>query len=110
MISERELLAAINKFEEDPVTLSDCEKLAVYYTLYDHLFGGARYEEKYSTSPRAARTETNVVVLPISGSEFLNVVEGKEAQKVWEILDELVGTLKIINPRLYEGVIRRLEE
>lgn len=107
MINERELLAAIKQCEKDPVTFSSCEKLAVYYTIYDHLFGARGYDERSSMSAYGSNEK---IVIPTPSSEFLKAVEGKETQKVWAVLDELLSTIKIINPRLYDGVLRRLDE
>ena len=107
MISERELLAAIKLCEKDPVTLNSCEKLAVYYTVYDHLFGSRGYGERSST---ASHGENERIFVPSPSSEFLKSVEGKDTKRVWAVLDELLSTIKIINPRLYDGVLRRLDE
>lgn len=43
-------------------------------------------------------------------SEFLRVVEGTEAEKAWETMDELMEAVKALQPRLYEATIRRFTE
>lgn len=102
MISERELLQAIEQCEREPVTYPNCQKLAVFYILLDRLYGDgpSRGEEK--------STHTAHVIYNDGGSEFLDTINGKPSNKVWAVLDELLDVIKTINPRLYDGVIRRL--
>lgn len=35
-------------------------------------------------------------------------VEGKDADKVWSIIGELMDALKVLNPKLYSRTIERL--
>ena len=113
MISRKDLIEAIEQCEKAPASLNSCEKLAVYYTVYDHLFGPDEDPPEARQNPnslQAEHEENERVTIPAPTSEFLKIVEGKDAKKVWEILDELLSTIKILNPRLYDGVIRSLEE
>ena len=113
MISRKDLIEAIEQCEKAPASLNSCEKLAVYYTVYDHLFGPNEVPSEAQLKPyllQAEHEEKERVTIPAPTSEFLKIVEGKDAKKVWEILDELLSTIKIINPRLYDGVLRRLDE
>lgn len=47
-------------------------------------------------------------VADVGDSEFLEAVQGMNAQDAWLLMDELMETLKVVNPRLYSGVIRQL--
>lgn len=108
MISEHELLDAIEAVEGNCETLSDCEKLAVYYTVYDHLFGkkDSHIERGYSLRPEDQREEK--ISVPLVASEFLKVADGMNSRKFWEIIDELVSTIEVINPKLYDGLLRKM--
>ena len=44
-----------------------------------------------------------------SGSEFSDAIRGMDINAVLDVMDELMGVLQTINPRLYNGVMRRLE-
>lgn len=61
----------------------------------------------------AAHSETEIPVSepldPYGGSEFLQAVAGKDAAAAWGIMDELMGTLQVVNRRAYDSVIRKLE-
>lgn len=45
-----------------------------------------------------------------SNSEFSQIAEEKGIEKVFPVLDELMQTIAVLNPRLYQSVIRKLEE
>lgn len=103
MISERELIEAINECQKSPITYQSCEKLANFLIVYDHFFG-----TKYNDPPRDRQLENKISVE--GESEFLQKINGMTPEKVWSVLDELLETLRITEPRLYNGVIRRLDE
>ena len=42
-------------------------------------------------------------------SEFAELVNGQDQDKVFKIIDELMDTLQVINPRLYASVLRKLQ-
>ena len=43
-----------------------------------------------------------------SDTEFFQLANGMEYDRVWKIIAELMETLQVINPRLYAGVIKKL--
>lgn len=104
MITERELLDAIRECEAEPITASKIGKLADFYTIYNHLFGQP-YESAYSYANQIEKT------ISITGdSDFMKAVNGKDAEKVMAIVDELLEAVKVLQPRMYDGVLRRLSE
>ena len=42
------------------------------------------------------------------GSEFLQALTGKPQRAVWVVMDELMDTLRVVNPRAYDGVMRKI--
>ena len=42
-------------------------------------------------------------------SEFLRAVSGKDPEKVWAIMDDLMDALQVVNRRAYTNVIRKLD-
>ena len=99
MLSKRDLDEAIRECENAPVNYQNCEKLATFYTIHDHL---------YNTAPGVLTVERDVIG-DYGDSEFMTAVRGKTSQEVWELMDELMETLQAINPRLYNGVMRKLK-
>lgn len=48
-------------------------------------------------------------ILPAGGeSDFLCEVKNRDPDAVWEIIDDLMDTLHTVNPRVYEGVMRKI--
>lgn len=99
MITEKELHEAIAECNgvRNP-NASTCMKLASYYTILDHI------EEKpaYSYSPPPDTVSID------SSSEFARLIDGRPQGEIWPVIDELMDTVQILNPRLYAGVLRRL--
>ena len=104
MITEKELLAAIEECEAEPITPNKVSKLADFYIIYDHLFGQP-YDSGYSYQAPIENT------IEVKGdSDFLKTVNGMKSEKVWAVMDELMTVLEATNPRLYDGVMRKLED
>ena len=99
-ITKRELNEAIRECEEAPPSYQNCQRLATFYTIYNHMFPPERQSE--------IRTET--VIEDYGKSDFLLSVGGKNAEKVWNVMDELMSTLQAVNPKLYEGVLQKIDD
>jgi len=88
---------------------STCLKLASYLTIRDHMFGG-KTEERVET-PQNSYSFSNGNIINMNGrSEFVNIVNGRSVDSVLGIINELMETLHVLNPRLYDSVIMKLEE
>lgn len=104
MITEKELLNAIEECQQEPITSSKRSTLADLYIIYDHLFGEP-YDAEYSyQAPIENRIEVK------GDSDFLKTVNGMKPEKVWAVINELMDVLEATNPRLYDGVMRKLED
>ena len=56
----------------------------------------------YSAEPASAKT------IKPSGSEFLEAVGNVAQDRAWEVMDELMDTLKIVNEKAYNSVLKKL--
>lgn len=101
MILERDLIQAIRECEADPITSNKVGKLADLYVIYDHLYGDPM--SGYSTAP----AKDDRVYTP-GGSAFLDAVDGRKADRVWRILDELMEATKTLHPRMYDAVMDKI--
>ena len=103
MFSKSELLDAIEDLEMAPATYQNAEKLATFYTLYDHL---------YVRKEPVSRIESieEVVIGDYGDSEFFQAVMDKKSDDVWMIIDELMETLKVMQPKLYQATIDKIKE
>lgn len=106
MITERELRAAIaecqGKRNPDAGT---CIKMAAYYTLLDALYPAETHS--YSAGPDVQINSKPDVQIN-SKSEFAGVVNGKKQEDVWPVIDELMATIHVVQPRLYSAVLQKL--
>ena len=42
-------------------------------------------------------------------SDFIAAVNGKDSVAIYAVLDELMSALSVVNPRLYDATMRKLE-
>ena len=101
MVSKRELEKAIAECERGDQDFASCQKLATLYEVHDHLYG--------DNSP-TVKTEIETVIDDYGDTEFLTTIRGADAEHVFMVMDELMSTLQLINPRLYAGVMRKMSE
>ena len=94
MISKDELDKTILELEMRDTTFANCSKLADLYVVRDHITG------QYQKQPTP---------LEIAGdSEFLRAVDGKNSIAIWEIIDDLMDTIRITSPRVYSSIMHRI--
>ena len=103
MFSKKELLDAIDELEASPATYQNAEKLATFYSLYDHL-----YIEKEPMSRIESVRE--VKIDRYGDSEFLEAITDKKPEDIWMVMDELMSALQALNPRLYQATMDRIKQ
>ena len=81
-----------------------CIMLAAFYTIKREMFGEEKEAEHYSYAPAPVR---NTIELD-SGSEFARAINGMALDEFLPVIDELMETIQIIQPRLYDAVMGRL--
>lgn len=101
MFTKNQLLDAIEELEMSPATYQNAEKLATFYQLYDHLY--VRKEPVNLVEPTK-----EVTIDRYGDSDFLQAIEGKNAEEAWLVMDELMSTLMALQRKLYEATIDRL--
>ena len=90
MISIEEINAEITKLENQPASYAVIEKLSWLYTVKDHL------------NPIMSGE------IPHGNSEFMKTCSGKSVCEVMDVTDELMSVLMVIQPKLYDAVINKL--
>jgi len=110
VITEHDLREAIAECEgQRNPTASTCMKLAAFYTIKDKMFPDRKEQEPFPLYSAAAAPASILESEP-GGSEFMQAVAGMDARGLVPIMDELMSTLKVVSPRIYAGVMRRLSE
>lgn len=103
MITKRELDGAISECENAPTSYQNCEKLATFYTIREHAFKEESTELGYSYDQPQGIDD-------YGESEFLQLIKGRSEAEIWLLMDELMQTILITNPRLYDSVLRKIKE
>ena len=106
MIKKEDLLEAIAECQgERNPNANTCIKLAAYYTILDNIDN-----IKEESAPQASYSFASdpAGVGRIGDSDFLIKIEGRNAEEILQVMDELMTTLQVVNPRLYDGVMRKL--
>ena len=104
MITKKDLDSAIaecqGKRNPDAKT---CIMLAAFYTIKNEMFGEEKKAD-YSFEPAPYR---NIIEID-SDSDFARAIDGREQKDIMPVLDELMETIQIIQPRLYSAVMDKL--
>ena len=100
MITEKDLQAAIAECQgQKNPDARTCIKLAAYLTIKGYLFDDELPTYSYASGG-----------IEYSGSsEFARAIQGKNENEVLAVVDELMTAVKVISPRLYDSVLRKLE-
>lgn len=109
MIYERDLDESIARYQgETNPSINTCIKLAACYALKHELFGepAEALMPSYSYAPPVDTADT---LHYDSGTDFSLAIDGRNPDDIWPIMDELMSTLQVLMPRLYDGVMRKLQ-
>lgn len=108
MLDIKEIDYWISKLEREESSFQSYSKLADLYAIRDKMAGAASPEPQiaaYSEAPPATEP------LDLYGdSEFLHTIAGKDQAAAWAVMDEHMDTLRVVNPRVYDGIMRKLEK
>ena len=107
MITVDELKAAIAEMQgERNPNANTCIKLAAYYTILNEL---ESKEPSYSYLPApVAPVEEKIGYY--SETDFGHTIQGRDTTDIMSVIDELMTVLQAIQPRLYDGVMRKIRE
>lgn len=135
MITLHDLEEAIAECQGDRnPNANTCIKLAAFYTIRNEMFpsttpeatqaptqgdvarssintrSGYSGDTDRSRQSEQAETQSERYIEYNSGSEFSEAIDGMDALEVWPIIDELMTVLQATNIRLYNGVMRKIEQ
>lgn len=102
MIDFDEIEKAIQEHEQMRTSLQVCERLACLYIVRDHLSKKNNYEKDDGQT-----SERNI---DVAESEFGKLIRSKSQERVMAVIEELMQTIEVINPRLYAGTIQRITD
>lgn len=105
MITEHDLREAIAECQgERNPNANTCIKLAAYYTILEQMEKKPSSDEPVYSGGYSAKS-----VLLDTDTEFAEIIN-QVGDSAWLLMDELMTTLSVVNPRLYAMVMRRLRD
>lgn len=114
MIYEKDLDESIARYQgEVNPSIETCRKLAACLIVKRELFGepelAVANNAPTTYSYAAAPVDTAETINYNSGTGFSQAISGKSQADVWPVIDELMSTIQALMPRLYDGVMTRLQ-
>lgn len=114
MIKEQELIDAIAECQgQRNPDAQTCIMLAAFLIIKDKYYPDEqtkaeirKYIPSYSFSAPPAENEE--VINYQSETEFGQMIEGKNANEMWALIDELMSTIQVLQPKLYNSIMRRM--
>ena len=108
MLDAKEIDIEIARLEYGESSYPAYAKLANLYTIRNQMNRKehTEYDQEYSAAPAAV--EYDPMVAQYGDSDFLASIAGKHPADAWGIMDELMDTLRITNPRVYNSVMRKI--
>lgn len=112
MITEKDLESAIAECQgQRNPNANTCIKLASYYTILNQIRKEPVGEQGRDdiNVPSYSYATSNTVSIE-SESKFAELVNGMQVKDLLPVFDELMETLTIVNPKLYESVMRKITQ
>lgn len=115
MITEKDLQEAIAecKGKRNPDS-STCIKLAAFLIIQEHLYGKPSESDTSPAFPAysyaAPPEQVETIIDYQSDTEFSAVIDGRRADDVWSVMEELMEVLRRTNKPLYNATIRKIQD
>lgn len=111
MLDKAEIRKEIARLEYEESSYPNYAKLADLYVIRDKMEEqerGRQYVNEYSAAPPPVTVQSQTVG-EYGDSDFLLTVAGKDPERAWKIIDELMDSLAIVNIRVYDSIMRKLK-
>lgn len=111
MITEKDLQEAIAECQGQRNPNSNtCIKLAAFLIIQKELYGNEKQKISVTEMPgySYASEPLEKTINYESDSEFFKAIRGKDEYEIFSIMDELMEMLKILYPKIYDSVMRKL--
>lgn len=109
MLDEREIRKEIARLEYEESSYPNYAKLADLYAIRREMRGGSGEPLSPYSVATSSEPAAQYAVGQYGDSDFLLAVSGKDPGKVWPIIDELMDTLAMVNKKVYDSVLRKIQ-
>lgn len=105
MITEHDLQEAIAECQgQRNPNAQTCIKLAAFLTIQKEMFG----KDEPIVMPTYSYDMGGDLTYD-GESEFARLIHGRRQEDILPVMDELMEAIQVLNPRLYDSVIRKLQ-
>lgn len=113
LITEHDLQEAIAECQgQRNPNANTCIKLAAFLTLQKEMFGKNDFAKDNTvldkTSGYSFAQSPDGIVGLYGESDFLRAIESKDVRSTFLIMDELMDTMQVLQPRIYDSVMRKI--
>ena len=103
----KEIEWAIHELEQEESSFPVYAKLANLYTVRNEMMGISTAQPQISAYSKVGISASETLK-QYGDSDFLRAVSGKDPAAAWSVMDELMETLQVVNPRAYDSVLRKI--
>lgn len=108
MITKQDLDEAIAECQgQRNPNANTCIKLASFFIIRRELFKEDKEDEQFS-QPMFSYSSGENIIGRYGDSEFLEAVDGKPIENVMLVMNELMDSMQVLQPRIYDSVMRKV--
>ena len=108
MLDPTEIDIEIARLEYGESSYPAYQKLANLYTIRNQMKQSEQRQQEPTPTYSLAAAPEPAYTVRYGDSEFLREIEGRDQEDVFHIMDDLMDTLQVANPRVYNGVMRKI--
>ena len=108
MLDPKEIDLEIARLEYGESSYPAYAKLATLYTIKNQMNRAEAKQQEPRQAYSLAAAPESASTDRYGDSEFLREIEGRDQEDVFRIMDDLMDTLQVANPRVYNGVLRKI--
>ena len=110
MITREKVLTEIEQLKAAPMTGDNCSALAALLTIKEHLFadGASQAHSEPRNESQSHLKNEPITVYSENTNPFLKAINGKEMEHLIPIFDELMSSVKILYPKLYQKTLNQI--
>ena len=107
MLDPKEIDIEIARLEYGESSYPAYEKLATLYIIKNQM-NQAEVKQQDPIQAYSLAASEPAYTGRYGDSDFLREIDGRDQEDVFRIMDDLMDTLQVANPRVYNGVMRKI--
>lgn len=108
MLDPKEIDIEIARLEYGESSYPAYQKLANLYTIRNQIRQSEQRQQEPIPEYSLAASPGPAYTGRYGDSEFLREIDGRDQEDIFRIMDDLIDTLQVANPRVYNGVMRKI--